>query len=144
MSTDAELLGALSRLDSVEAMSVGAEDHSYGRTSEWCEILLNLEGNGNTRSVELTRHDAELIIEVLHNVLHPGKHKSSPLSRLWKLLDDHMDFLLADEDPEPEDKARARALAEAITILRNPWTEDDQIDVSEVRDEAVERWEARP
>lgn len=144
MTSDADLLRELARLDSVEAAAVGAEDHSYGHTAQWCEILLKLEGPWIREPLQLTRHDAELIIEVLHNVLHPNTHRTSPVERLWALLDDQMDFLLADEEPEPEDKARARALAEAIVLVRNPFVDPEHIDVTEVREEAVRRWENRP
>lgn len=145
MPTDAELLTTLSRMDSVEAIAVGDGDHRECNVSDWCEILLDLEYPGGARRrLEMTRHDAELIIEVLHQVLHPHEHKSSPVQKLWSLLDDQMDFLLADDDPEPEDKVRAKTLAEAIVLCTNPLADPEHIDVSDVRAQAVERWEERP
>lgn len=139
--TAKELLTELARLDSVEVTAVTTGDHSAGYVNDWCEIVLDLESNGNIRRVELTRHDGELIIEALHEVLHPHTNKHSPVQRLWTLLDDVMDFLMADDEPEPEDKARAKALAEAIALISQPYSEEP--DIAAVREEAVARWEAR-
>lgn len=140
MSTISDL-AMLARMDSVEALSVGAADQDSGRVPEWSELVLNLEYDDGVRTIPMTRHDGELIIEVLHSVLHPNTNKQSPVQRLWGLLDDTMDFLMADDDPEPEDKARARALAEAISLLTQPWSEE--LDISDVRIQAHERWEER-
>lgn len=143
MTSDADLLRELARLDSVEAATVEDGDHLSGVVDDWCEIVLDLDYDGGKRRLQLTRHDAELIIEVLHAVLHPHTHKSSPVVKLWEMLDEQMDFLMADDDPEAEDKVRAKTLAEAITLITQPTSEVGSIDVSDVRDEATERWESR-
>lgn len=141
MSPDADLLRPLSRWDEVEATSVGDGDQQEGVVEPWCELVLDMTKDGRTERVSMTRHDAELVIEVLHSVLHPNTHKSSPVQRLWTELDDVMDFLMGTDEPEPEDKARAKALAEAIALISQPWSEEP--DVAAVRDEAVVRWEQR-
>lgn len=137
---DIGLLTQLSQFDEVEAMTVGSEDSLEGNVADSCELVLDLRSGHQTQRLQLTRHDGELIIEVLHTVLHPNTHRSSPVQRLWAELDDVMDFLMVD-DPEPEDKARAKALAEAIAMLATPYSEEPDIDA--VRKEAVERWEQR-
>lgn len=118
---------------------MGDGDQQNGTVEPWCELVLDMTLNGRTQRVSMTRHDAELVIEVLHSVLHPNTHKSSPVQRLWAELDDVMDFLMDVDDPEPEDKARAKALAEAIALISQPWSEEP--DIAAVREEAVRRWE---
>lgn len=140
MSTIKDLT-MLARMDSVEAVSVGDADHRAGNAPEWSELVLRLEYDDGVRAIPMTRHDGELIIEVLHTELHPNNNKHSPVQRLWAMLDETMDYIMADDDPEPEDKARARALAEAIALISLPWSEELDIDI--VRMEAVERWEDR-
>lgn len=141
---DIELLTTLSRYDSVEATST--TDGDLGVTvGPWTELVLDLaEHGGRVRRLELTRHDAELVIQVLFTVLHPHTNRRGAVERMWALLDDQMDFLLADDEPEPEDKIRAKAIAECITICLDPLAEPGSIDVTEVREEAVARWEERP
>lgn len=134
---DKSLLLELSRFDEVEACTIGSEDEMDDARAE---LVLDLTTGGHTRRIELTRHDGEVIIEVLHSVLHPNTHKSSPVQRLWAELDDVMDFLMDVDEPEPEDRARARALAEAIAMISQPWSEEPDVDA--IRAEAVERWEA--
>lgn len=140
MSQTIRDLTQLARLDEVEAMTVGDGDHTSELVPDWCELILRLKVNRTTQQVPLTRHDAELIIEVLWSVLHPGENKHSPLQRLWEQLDDVMDYLMVD-DPEPEDRARAKALAEAIALISLPYSEE--LDIETIRAQAVERWEQR-
>jgi hypothetical protein len=139
--SDAALLAELARLESVEALTVGDGDHLAGTVPGWCELVLNIEDGKGTRQLQLTRHDAELIIEVLWTVLHPNEHRASPVQRLWSELDDVMDFLMDADEPEDEDKARAKALALSIALISQPHS--DEPDVAAVRDEAVARWEQR-
>lgn len=146
MSDTAKLLTDLSRLSSVEALTVGDGDHTAEVVPPWCELVLNLEDERGTRQLHLTRHDAELIIEVLHEVLHPGTHRSSPVQRIWGHLDEIMDYLMGDDDPEPEDKAAARAYATSLAYLTKPYSAEDDLDenINEIRAIAVQRWEDRP
>lgn len=139
--SDADMLRPLSRWDEVEATTVGDGDQQEGVVEPWCELVLDMSLDGRTQRVEMTRHDAELVIEVLHTVLHPHTNRHSPAQRLWAELDDVMDFLMDNDDPEPEDRARAKALAEAIALITQPWSEEP--DVGAVREEAVRRWEER-
>lgn len=141
MTGDAELLSVLARFDEVEAITLGDGDHMAGFADPKSEIRLSLTEGGKTVSMDLTRHDSELIIEVLWSVLHPNEHRNSPVQRLWAELDDVMDFLMDEDEPEPEDKARAKALALSIALISQPWAEEP--DVDSVRAEAVERWENR-
>ena len=133
-------LTQLASLDEVEAMTVGDGDHISELVPDWCELVLRLTREHSHQMLPLTRHDAELIIEVLWTVLHPNEHRRSPVERLWEQLDDVMDYLMVD-DPEPEDKARAKALAEAIALISLPFA--DEPDVAAIRTQAVERWESR-
>lgn len=139
--SDAELLSELAHFDEVEAITLGDGDHMEGYAPLWAEIRLVLDESGHKLSVDMTRHDGELIIEVLWSVLHPNDNRQSPVQRLWTELDDVMDFLMDVDEPEPEDKARAKALALSIALISQPWAEEPDID--SVRAEAVERWEER-
>ena len=139
--SDKDLLIPLSRFDEVEAATVSDVDQLNGTVSDSDELVLDLIREGRTQRIALTRHDAEVIIEVLHSVLHPNAHRSSPVQRLWGELDDVMDFLVDVDDPEPEDRARAKALATAIALISQPWSEEPNIDA--IRDEAMDRWESR-
>jgi hypothetical protein len=140
--SDVEELLPLSQFDEVEALTVGSGDHDARAVGPKTEIILNLILGGRVQRVEMTRHDAELIIAALHEVLHPHTHKSSPVTRIWEKLDETMDYLMEDDDPEPEDVATARAYATAIAFIRQPLAEAP--DIVAVREEAVERWDARP
>lgn len=141
MGETADLLRQLSRLESVEAIAVGHGDQLDGTVPGWCELALDLEDQTGVRRLCLTRADAELIIEVLFEVLHPQDNKHSPVTRLWAELDDQMDFLRADDEPEPEDRVRARTLALALALLTQPYSPEP--DIGAVREEAVRRWEQR-
>lgn len=139
MSTK-NLLLELARLESVEVVAVGDGDHTAEKVAPWCEIVLNLEDSSGTRQVQLTRHDGELIIEALHEVLHPQDNRRHPAQKIWSELDEIMDYLM-EGDPEPEDKAAARAYATALAYIMKPHA--DAPDINEIRAIAKERWEAR-
>lgn len=131
----------LQELAEIEVIATGASDHVEGTVPQWCELVLDLTDDEGTKRIHLRRHDGELIIEALHEVLHPHTNKSSPVGKLWEELDDTMDFLRADDEPEEEDRVRARTLAYAIALLEQPYAEEP--DIAAVRERAVERWEAR-
>lgn len=131
----------LQELAEIEVIATGASDHVEGTVPQWCELVLDLTDDEGTKRIHLRRHDGELIIEALHEVLHPHTNKSSPVLKLWEELDDTMDFLRADDEPEEEDRVRARTLAYAIALLEQPYAEEP--DIAAVRERAVERWEAR-
>lgn len=131
----------LQELTELEVIATGSGDLADGTAPEWCELVLDLTDDQGTKRIHLRRHDGELMIEALHEVLHPNTHHTSPVARLWEELDDTMDFLRADDDPEEEDRVRARTLAFAIAILTQPYSDEPDIDA--VRAEAVRRWEER-
>lgn len=137
MSTSA----LLRELAELEVTACGSEDAVAGVVPDWCELVLDLTDDQGTKRLHLRRHDAELIIEALHEVLHPHSNRRSPVARLWEELDDTMDFLRADDDPEEEDRVRARTLALALAILTQPYLEEP--DITHIRQQAGERWEAR-
>jgi hypothetical protein len=134
-------MALLAELAEIEVIATGAGDHVDGSVPQWCELVLDLTDDSATKRIHLRRHDAELIIEALHEVLHPNTHRTSPVARLWEELDDTMDFLRADDEPEEEDRIRARTLAFAIALLTQPYSEEP--DISAVRTEAASRWESR-
>lgn len=131
----------LQELASIEVTSTAAADLTDGTVPQWCELVLDLTDEQGTKRVHLRRHDAELIIEALHEVLHPHTNRMSPVARLWEELDDTMDFLRADDEPEDEDRVRARTLAHAIALMSQPYSEEP--DIGAVRTQAVARWEER-
>lgn len=131
----------LRELAELEVVAVGSDDATLGTTPPWCEIVLDLTDDMSTKRIHLRRHDGELIIEALHEVLHPSMSKHNPIHRLWEELDEVMDFIRADDSPEPEDRARAKALAFAIALLSQPYAEEPDMDA--VRSQAAERWESR-
>lgn len=143
LADDAALLEELSKFDSVEATTVTDGDHLTGTVEMNTELVLDIDYGGHVRRLELTRHDGELIIEVLYSVLHPHTNRHGGVAKMWSLLDEQMDYLMADDEPEPEDKARAKAIAECITVMLNPLAEPGSIDVTEVREQAIDRWESR-
>lgn len=64
----------------------------------------------------------------------------SILERIWLLLDETMDALMADgKNAHPQTRGQALGLAMAIAVLAHP----DLPTVDAVRREAVERWERR-
>lgn len=134
---DAALLQELSE---IEVTATGSGDINSGTVPPWCELVLDLTDDHGTKRIHLRRHDGELIIAALNEVLHPHTHKTSPVARLWEELDETMDYLRADDEPEEEDRVRARTLAFAIALLTQPHGEAD---IDAVREEAVRRWEER-
>lgn len=151
MPTDAELLQELATLDEVVAWIPTATDHAQEVTPEWCEVVLEVKRDDDGSldppwplrdRMPLRRHDGELIIQVLHDVLHPGG--GGQVARmLWSELDDVVDRIQKrverDRSPRLRDVGRAQGLTTAIAIMVNPFAYDEQA----VRDEAMERHEAR-
>jgi len=145
MPSDIELLQGLGTLDLVEAVAVGAGDQEAGTVPPWCEIQFEAKRDElkpfHVRW-HLKRHDAELIIQVLHKVLHPsaGGHVTT---MLWAELDEVVDRIQKrverGRDPLKADVGRAQGLTRAIAILVNPYAYDED----EVREEAMERYEER-
>ena len=143
--SDRELLAELSRLESVEVIAVSDGDHTNETVEPWCELVMNLEDSRGVRQIQLTRHDAELVIEALFEVLHPQDNRSSARTRIWAKLDETMDYLMGTDEPESEDKATARALAFALACITKPYSPETDVEanINEIRAIAVERWEER-
>ncbi len=151
MPSDAELLAELATLDEAEAWIPTSTDHEQDVTPPWTEVVLEVRrfDDGsltpawplNVR-MPLRRHDAELIIQVLHDVLHPSSGGQVTVM-LWSELDAVVDRIQKRVErgkaPRLRDVGRAQGLTRAIAIMRNPFAYDED----EVRDEAMERWEER-
>lgn len=145
LPSDAELLTELATLDEVETYIPTEKDHTAQVVPPWCELLLTIKRDDpspiHTR-IPLRRHDGELIIEVLWQVLHP-EASTSASSAMYDLLDkvyDKIMFRVAKgKQPRVEDVSQALGIAKSIAIMVNPVKPD----VDEVRAVAVERYEAR-
>jgi hypothetical protein len=90
----------------------------------------------------LRRHDGELIIEVLHQVLHPNAGGVAN-DMIWTELDEVVDRIQArvqkGKEPLKRDVGQALGLATTLAIIENPYA----YDVDSIREAAMERWEAR-
>lgn len=137
MPSDRELLAELSTLDSCEARVPTVKDHDRGLVPPWCEVVMTLERDERELDIHLRRHDGELIIEVLHEVLHPTTGRSI-VSMMWRELDDVMDRIMA-KGGKASDKAEARGLAKCIALITNPYAPN----MEAIRAVAMERYEAR-
>lgn len=145
MTTDAELLIDLATLDEVEARIPTGTDHDHDITPQWCELVLKLKRSGDwpiNQGLPLRRHDGELIIEVLSDVLRPDR-PSSASSGIWDELDTVVDSIqrriARGKPPLKADVGQALGLATALAYIANPANPD----VDEIRAEAMERWEER-
>lgn len=141
----ANLLGALATLDEVAVRLTGSQDIDTGLVPKWCEVVLEIKRTDNGTlnpawplniRAPLRRHDGELIIETLHNVLHPDAG-GAVVAGLWLDLDAVMDRLMV--EPSKTDKGLAAGLTIALARLSNPFQPDEDL----VKQVAVERWEAR-
>ena len=153
LPTDSELLIELGTLDDIEAYIPTAKDHQHGITPQWCELVLKIsrlrdphvdEGPGDwplNVTLPIRRHDGELIIQVLHDVLHPKEGGTSALESAW----DRMDAVVRriqkrvekGKSPRLLDIGEARGLATAIALMISPLQPDEEV----VRELAMERYE---
>jgi hypothetical protein len=151
MPTSAELLAELATLDSVEAEIPTATEHVAGIVPSWCELLLKIQrvDDGSLKPawplnavLPLRRHDGELIIEVLNEVLHPDQTTVAG-EAMWAALDEVVERIMKrrnkGKDPHPDDLGEARGIALAIAIVNNPM----QPEPDDVRWAATERWNIR-
>lgn len=151
MPDDAELLVELATLDEVSAWIPTGADHDAEAVPPWCEVMLTIKrepspsGDINdpgtwpvNTTLPLRRHDGELVIQVLHEVLHPSSG-GQVKAMLWSELDEVVDRIQKrverDRAPRLRDVGRAQGLTRAIAILVNPFAYDED----EVRAEAMER-----
>lgn len=146
MEETAELLTELSTFDEAEVMLPGGEDHIAGVVPDWCEVVLALKRRGGdfpiATQIPMVRHDGELIIELLHNALHPDAGGSA-LMGMWVDLDEVVDDIQAriakGKEPLKRDTGLALGLTIGIARVMNPFNPD----VDMVRTVAMERWESR-
>jgi hypothetical protein len=137
MGETADLLRQLSTMDSCEAWTVTDAEHVAEEVPDWAEIVLSIERNGKELQHFFRRHDGELVMEVLREVLHPNAGRSI-LQALWEDLDALMDEIMSNP-PDPDTKGQARGLALAIARMQKPYNPS----LDAVRKEARERWKAR-
>lgn len=139
------LLMSLSTLDQIAVRIPGSQEHDGGLVPNWCELVVEIKRTDdgtlkpawplNVR-MPLRRHDGELLIETLHNVLHP-RAGGAAVDGLWADLDAVMDRLM--DEPNKVDKGLALGLTIALARLSNPFQPDEEA----IKSIAVERWEAR-
>lgn len=134
----ANLLRQLSSMDSCEASTVTDAEQRDGEAPMWAEIKLVIERDGKGLVHYFRRHDGELLIEVLYEVLHPYA-KTSIYEGMWADLDKLMDRIMTAKKPDPADRAQALGIASCLARVKNPY----QPDVNAIRKEASERWEER-
>jgi hypothetical protein len=151
MSEEAELLQELSTLDECDAWIPTNRDHVESITPPWCELVFEVKRTDdgsltpswplNVR-MPLRRHDGELMIQALHDALHPNAG-GSVREMLWAELDDVVDRIQKrvnkDKPPRLRDVGQAQGLALALAILVNPFA----YDVDAIRAEAMARYDAR-
>jgi hypothetical protein len=148
-----ELLEELASFDEFDAWMPGGADHDAGNVPSGTELVLQAKRFSSGKrgtvmssplsvSIPMTRHDGELIIESLYKLLHPHAG-GSIIQMMWLELDEAVDRIqkrvAKGKDPLKADVGEARGLATAIAILTNPYA----YDVDAVREEAMQRWDAR-
>lgn len=132
----ADLLLGLGTLESCEARVPTAHEQDMEEVPAWCELVLTFEREDKTVHHYLRRHDGELIVEVLNDVLRPHTGQSGQ-QMIWAELDAAYDRMKRGE-PEDGDKHFARGLGLALAIIRRI----DRPDLDAIRETARERWEA--
>lgn len=140
-----DLLLELATLDEVTAILPTAMDGGVGNVPVWCELLLEIRrfDDGtltpawplNAR-LPLRRHDGELIIEALNEVLHP--QLVDPQEALWVELDVVVLRIQRrverGKEPRLKDVGQALGLATALAHLTGS-------DLDEIRGQAMTRFE---
>lgn len=151
MSKVAEDLQVLATLDDVTAWIPTDKDHVAEAVPAWCELVLEIkrESDGSAAGewplnyrVPLRRHDGELIIEVLDDVLHPSRGNGAA-DRIWLALDECIDRIMKrvnkDKSPHDEDRFTAVGLTRALALLVTPFDPDED----SIKDIAMERYAIR-
>lgn len=152
---DAELLAELATLDDVSARIPTATEHDQGVVPPWCELVLAVRRDAHPNSAIalrdainnkwcLRRHDGELIIEVLGQVLRPQTEREDRgIHRIWDVLDAAVDRIQARVDkgkkPRPADVSEARALTYALAQVSAVYRGD----LDAVKAEVMARYDAR-
>jgi hypothetical protein len=141
--TAADLLAELATLE-VEAERA-TDAHSRVGWPAWAEVILTARRIGESPlniKAPLRTHDAELIIEVLHNLLHPTAGGAAA-DQLWGDLDNVLERIMRrvhrGKDPLKADMGEARGLTRALALMTNPYDPDEDV----VKGVAMERYEVR-
>jgi hypothetical protein len=145
MSDITEGLLELASVDEVEAYIPTSTEHDLGITPTWCEVVLKIRRAGDwpvRADLPLRRHDAELIVQCLHEVLHPAR-SSVAGEQMWDQLDACVDRIQRrvnkGKEPMRKDVGEAFGLASAIAAVNNPM----EPDIDDVRATAMQRWSIR-
>jgi hypothetical protein len=138
--TTADMLIELATLDEVSARIPTSREHDADMVPPWCELVMVMRRDDGSWPVRfkapLRRHDGELIIQVLHEVLHPTAG-GAVADGLWLDLDAVMDRLMV--NPRKRDAGLATGLTIALARIMNPFNPDEDA----VKAIALERYEAR-
>ena len=137
MGETSGLLRELASLDEVECVAVTEAEQRREEAPGWAELKLNLDRGGKSITLWLRRHDAELIIEVLHEVLHPNAG-GTIRSQAWVLMDMAYAALMENKG-DPQRKGECLGLAQALALLENPYKPS----IDAVRETARERHASR-
>jgi hypothetical protein len=130
--TTAELLVELGTFDEVEVTAITDAEHRAW--PKWTEVVLLMRRNDVrwplNYKIPMTRHDGELIIEILHTVLHP-QAGGSIVDKLWSDLDDVIERIMRrvnkGRDPLKADMGEARGLTRAIAMMTNPYEPNEEV-----------------
>lgn len=147
--SDKELLQELATLDEVTAYVPTNKDHVDGKVPSWCELVLGVQRDraGNAPAfvgmeLYLRRHDGEMIIEVLDEVLHPNRGGGA-VDTIWAALDDSIEAIMGrvnkNKSPHDEDKGMASGLTRALALLVTPFEPDEDA----IKDIAMDRYAIR-
>lgn len=151
LSKVAEDLQVLATLDEVTAWIPTDKDHVAEAVPKWCELVLEVKRDNDGSEagewplnyrVPLRRHDGELIIEVLDEVLHPARGNGAA-DKIWLALDECIDRIMRrvnkDKSPHDEDRFTAVGLTRALALLITPFDPDED----SIKDIAMERYAIR-
>jgi hypothetical protein len=144
----AEMLQELATLDLVEAEVPTVAEHTAGVVPPWCELRLKIRREQDDATnfplnidIPLRRHDGELIIEVIHDVLHRKTGVAGEL--IWAELDACVERIMKrrtkGKEPRDADIAEAMGLSKALAYLANPM----QPELDDIKWAATERWNIR-
>lgn len=147
----ADLLAELASLDEVSAWVPTAANHAAGITPQWCELVLEITRTSDDdlapawpikQRLPLRRHDGELIIQVLHDVLHP-EYPTQAGDAIWAELDAVVERIQRvvnkGKSPSKSLVGQALGLATALAIIERPL----EPDVDDIRAVAMTRYAIR-
>jgi len=113
----------------IEVFSPNTADVAHGRTEDWVEVMLDFTEIQDDPVVErtqrfvMTRDGAELMIDQLHEFLHPWAGKTITETIFGEAVDATR-RLLSQRKSDPADVGLARGLTRSLALLRNPYDPD--------------------